>query len=404
VKQSAKILGLARLLASRDGRLKSLGHDYDHGHRTYVEHVTAGDRLWLRTKPFSAPPSFELPKCFHTFAHLVDHLRLDVRAQVLDVGCGPGWVSEFLARCGYWVTGVDISGDMIEIARKRVADINEGAAALTPLAEFHAIPVREMPWRNRFEAAVLYDSLHHFDNELETLRVIRQALVPGGRIYIRDAVRPLPGSEGERGLREEMRRHGTLESPLGSRYLVSALRKAGFEQVTRFAEVDEFVDLGSLRQGMRMLELYAKQRMGRGVAQTVVAEAPLPPALTRAENFAARIEQTSQGWAKNGDKLSIELKIVNVGRSFWPCRPLDPPAHGVVTVGPYVLKPDGRRAELPRTPLPHDVPSGGSASVEVQLPLSALEGSGTVQVDLVREGLRWFRELGSQPATLASRT
>jgi SAM-dependent methyltransferase len=403
VKQSAKILGLVRLLRSRDGRLKSLGHDYDRGHRKYVEQVTAGDRLWLRTKPFSAPPSFELPKCFHTFAHLVDHLHLDVRAQVLDVGCGPGWLSEFLARCGYWVTGVDISGDMIEIARKRVADINEGAAALEPVAEFHAIPVREMPWRNRFDAAVLYDSLHHFDNELETLRVIRQALVPGGRIYIRDAVRPLPGSEGERGLREEMRRHGTLESPLGSRYLVSVLQRAGFEQVTRFAEVDELVDLGGLRHGMRLLELYAKQRLGRGEAQTVVAEAPLAPTLTGA-NFAARIEQTSEGWSKNGGKLSIELKIVNVGRSFWPSRPLDPLAAGVVTVGPYVLKPDGRRAELPRAPLPHDVPTGGSASVKVQLAPGALEGSDTVQVDLVREGLRWFAELGSQPATLVPPT
>jgi SAM-dependent methyltransferase len=402
VKQSAKILGLIRLLASRDGRLKSLGQDYDRGHRTYVEQVTPGDRLWLRTKPFSAPPSFELPKCFHTFAHLVDHLHLDVRAQVLDVGCGPGWLSEFLARCGYWVTGVDISEDMVEIARKRVADINEGTAALDPLAEFHATPVREMPWRDRFDAAVLYDSLHHFDDELETLRVIREALVPGGRIYIRDAVRPLPGSEGERGLREEMRRHGTLESPLESRYLVSVLQKAGFERVTRFAEVDELVDLGSLGQWMRLLELYAKQRLGRGVAQTVVAEAPLVPTLTGAANFAARIERTNQGWAKNGDELSIELKIVNVGRSFWPSRPLDPVAHGVVTVGPYVVKPDGRRAELPRTPLPHDVSSGGSASVEVRLPSSALEASDPVQVDLVREGLRWFEELGSKPATIVS--
>jgi hypothetical protein len=68
------------------------------------------------------------------------------------------------------------------------------------------------------------------------------------------------------------------------------------------------------------------------------------------------------------------------------------------------VKPDGRRAELPRTPLPHDVSSGNSASVEVRLPPSALEASDPVQVDLVREGLRWFAELGSHPATLAPPT
>ena len=49
-----------------------------------------------------------------------------------------------------------------------------------PLAEFHAMPVLELPWRNRFDAAILYDAMHHFHDEVETLRVIRRALVPGG--------------------------------------------------------------------------------------------------------------------------------------------------------------------------------------------------------------------------------
>ena len=54
--------------------------------------------MWLRTKPFSAPPNEELPRCLHTFAHIVQLMQLGLRSQVLDVGCGPGWLSEFLAR------------------------------------------------------------------------------------------------------------------------------------------------------------------------------------------------------------------------------------------------------------------------------------------------------------------
>ena len=42
------------------------------------------------------------------------------------------------------------------------------------------MPVLDLPWRNRFDAAILYDAMHHFHNEVETLRVIRRALVPGG--------------------------------------------------------------------------------------------------------------------------------------------------------------------------------------------------------------------------------
>ena len=47
--------------------------------------------------------------------------------------------------------------------------------------------------RERFDAAVLYDAMHHFDDEVETLRVIRRTLVPGGRIFIHEGVRPRPG-------------------------------------------------------------------------------------------------------------------------------------------------------------------------------------------------------------------
>src|SRR5919202_4898412 len=145
---------LARRGRRSDGRLASLGHDFDRGHREYVERLPEGQRLWLWTKPFSAPPGYELRECLHTFAHIVEYLGLGVRAQILDVGCGPGWMSELLARCGYWVTGIDISEDMVEIARRRVERIPDQVAdGLDPLAEFHAMEVTELPWSDRFDAA-----------------------------------------------------------------------------------------------------------------------------------------------------------------------------------------------------------------------------------------------------------
>jgi SAM-dependent methyltransferase len=392
------------------GRLGDLGQDYDQGHLTYVEQLDPGGRLWLRTKPFGAPPNEELPRCLHTFAHIVQLMQLGLRAQVLDVGCGPGWLSEFLARCGYWVTGVDISSDMVEIARQRVdaipGPVGEG---LEPLAEFHAMPVREMPWTNRFDGAVLYDTMHHFDDELETLVLIQRTLVPGGQIYIHEGVRPPVGSEAEQNLIEEMERFGTLESPFDPEYLVEVVERAGFTNVRRLVEVDEVVDLvPPARRRDRIVERFLPDRLrGRALGQAALrpefnivhAVNPIPEGGDSAE-FSARIE-AEVDWAGSGDELSCGLKITNDGRAFWPAGLWHPYPHGSVTVGPYLAGPEGERAvELTRVGLPNSVSPGETVRVELKLSRNRLGDAASVTVDLVREGIFWFSETGSEPLVL----
>jgi SAM-dependent methyltransferase len=398
-RQAASKLG--RLRRSGDGRLEPLGHDYDRGHRDYVKELSEGERVWLETKPFSAPPSFELATCLRTFAHIVDQLKLGVRAQVLDVGCGPGWLSEFLARCGYWVTGIDISEDMVELARLRVAQIpGQIGEGIDAHAEFHAMPVREMPWTDRFDAAILYDTMHHFDNELETLRVILRTLVPGGTIYIREGARPAPGSHSEQALIEEMRTWSTLESPFDPRYLLQVVRDAGFEDVRRLVEVDELVDVGDVRSPFQALVRFARYRAGRGEINTVIARKPLGLELNSdATNFSGRLE------ADGSWDLTVEpgkavrwVNVTNTGKAFWPSGNGFPFPSGVVTVAPYHVGPDGERIELERATLPHGLSSGATVPVLIRLDADAVGRE--VRVDLVREGLAWFSELGSEPLVL----
>src|SRR5437763_14856693 len=159
------------------------------------------------------------------------------------------------------------------------------------VAEFHALLVQEVPWTNRFDAAILYDTMHHFDDELETLKVIQRALVPGGTIYIREGARPAPGSESEQALIQEMRVHRTLESPFDPRYLLDVVREAGFEDVRRLLEVDELVAIGDLRHPFNAFARFVRYRLGRGDINTVVAPRPLGIELrTDADNFSGRIE------------------------------------------------------------------------------------------------------------------
>ena len=352
------------------GRLGDLGQDYDQGHLTYVEQLEPAGQLWLRTKPFGAPPNEELPRCLRTFAHIVELTQLGLRAQVLDVGCGPGWLSELLARCGYWVTGVDISPDMVEIARRRIDAIpGPVGEQLEALAEFHALPVREMPWTSRFDAAVLYDTMHHFDNELETLEVIRRTLVPGGQIYIHEGVRPPAGSEAERNLVGEMERFGTLESPFDPEYLVEVVEGAG-------------------------------QAALRPEFNVIHAVNPIPERSGDTAEFSGRIEPEGD-WVASGHELVRKLKITNDGRAFWPAGLWYPYPKGSITVGPYLAGPQGGRlVELVRVSLPHSVSPGETVYVELRIPGEGLGAGQTVAVDLVREGISWFSEAGSEPLVL----
>ncbi|HET8653172.1 MAG TPA: class I SAM-dependent methyltransferase [Gaiellaceae bacterium] len=372
------------------GRLPSLGQDYTEAHRRYVERVGPGGELWLRTKPFSAAPGHELRECLHTFAHIVEQLDLGIRAQVLDVGCGPGWLSEFLARCGYWVTGVDVSEGMVRIARERLAAIEQPIGeGIEALAEFHAMPVLELPWEKRFDAAILYDAMHHFDDEVETLRVIRRTLAPGGRIFIHEGVRPAPDSEGERELIEEMEQYGTLESPFDADYLLAVLGEAGFTDVKRFAAIDGLFDVSEARGELDRIET----RLRYPPMNTVIASNRVPAEL--AEGFHALIEP-SGSWqpTPDGNELSLSVTVRNAGRTFWPAGS----EHGAVTIGPYLPGEDGSKVELPRVPLPRSLSSGESITADVRVPRPSVAGARAVGIDLVRERIAWFADYGSPPA------
>jgi SAM-dependent methyltransferase len=375
--------------------LPSLGQDFGEAHRRYVERIGPGGERWLRTKPFSVPPSYELRECLRTFAHIVDRLGMGVRGQVLDVGCGPGWLSEFLARCGYWVTGVDVSEDMVRIARERIAAIEEPIGeGVEALAEFHAMPVREMPWRGRFDAAILYDAMHHFDDELETLRVIRSTLAPGGRIFIHEGVRPEPESEGERQLIAEMEEYGTLESPFDAEYLVAVLDEAGFTQVTRFAAVDKLLDLLDRARELERLAAWLEHPP----MNTVIAVNSVPTELSAdGRAFLAAIEPADAWQTKDGEELALSITVTNAGRGFWPAGMGRTFPLGTVTLGPYLPAEGERRLELPRAPLPRSLSPGESVGAEIRVSRAAVEGSRELRLDLVREGIAWFGDYGSQP-------
>jgi SAM-dependent methyltransferase len=101
--------------------------------------------------------------------------RLDVRpdSSILDVGCGSGWTTAFLAEAGYRPTGIDIAPAMLEVARQR-------AERWQIEVEFLEADMEDFSLGRTFDAALVFDALHHSDHPERVVRNISRHLRAGG--------------------------------------------------------------------------------------------------------------------------------------------------------------------------------------------------------------------------------
>lgn len=113
------------------------------------------------------------------------HLLGDVNGKtVVDYGCGTGENSVFIAHHGGNVKGIDISKELIDLAKKRVELHN-----IADKTEFMVGSAYEMPLPDESVDVVLGIAiLHHLDLELSAKEVFR-VLKKGGRAIFQEPVR-----------------------------------------------------------------------------------------------------------------------------------------------------------------------------------------------------------------------
>lgn len=98
--------------------------------------------------------------------------------KVLDVGCGPADILDFLPDVEYW--GFDISTAYIKAAQARFGARGRFAQRQLDETELARLPA--------FDIALTLGLLHHLDDEAatETLRLAHAVLRPGGRLLTID--------------------------------------------------------------------------------------------------------------------------------------------------------------------------------------------------------------------------
>jgi ubiquinone biosynthesis O-methyltransferase len=97
---------------------------------------------------------------------------------VLDVGCGGGYVSEELALEGFDVTGVDISNNSLALAAQHAHSI-EREVPLKLVYKFGSALQLPFP-DNTFDAVVASDVFEHLTELPRALSEIHRVLKPGG--------------------------------------------------------------------------------------------------------------------------------------------------------------------------------------------------------------------------------
>ena len=123
-----------------------------------------------------------VPTILGPVAHaLVDKVKISSGATVLDVGCGTGaatrYVAKFVGSNGS-VAGVDINAGMIEVAKS----LSENAG--TPI-DWYENSAFELPFEeNSFDVALSAQTIQFLDDRVAALKEMQRVLRPRGRLAI----------------------------------------------------------------------------------------------------------------------------------------------------------------------------------------------------------------------------
>jgi SAM-dependent methyltransferase len=180
---------------------------------------------------------------------LADH-RLAPGSRVLDIGCGVGWTTLFLAEAGYQTLGIDLVEANVAVARER-------ALAWNSDARFAVADMEELDLRDEgpFDAVLIFHSLHHVRRHRRALRQIARHLRPNGVLLLGE---PTFLHNFSPNAHRVSRDRGWLERGFTALGLRRELRALGFEDIRQYHQGSKpYHGLGELMK--QLIGLLASQ-------------------------------------------------------------------------------------------------------------------------------------------------
>ncbi len=211
------------------------------GEIAYLNAIGEAGRQHAAGRPFTdADCGLYLARIGQVLAHLPAP-----PAEIVDIGCGTGWTSTFLAQRGYEVLGVDIAPDMIDFAKR-------AARPAGLRLRFEVGDYETLDFADRFDGAVFFDSLHHAENEFNALKSVHRALRPGGICIVSE---PGIGHQETAASKHAIELFDVTEKEMPPTRVMKMARSIGFRQMRVYAHQGQIFRLlnhssGQVRGGI----------------------------------------------------------------------------------------------------------------------------------------------------------
>ena len=218
------------------------------GEKTYFSAIGEGGQLHSLQKPFSDDGCDQMLVGMGVLFHLLPKPP----GKILDLGCGTGWTSLFMARRGYDVTGQDISEEALDMARQFVAD-----QSFAGTLRFVAGDYEGSDADGEYDAAVFYDSLHHAEDEKAAIACAYRALKPGGLLITHE---PGEGHATTPASIAAMEKYGVTEKDMPPRHIIQLAHEIGFRRARIYPMPENTLNVMYSTKHLR--KLYKKRKTG----------------------------------------------------------------------------------------------------------------------------------------------